>query len=328
MDAKQRAALPKVDLHCHLDGSLSPDFVRKRLGEPILDSNLRAAETCGSLTEYLEKFRLPLSCLQDEEGLHGAAYDLLRAAAAENIRYLEVRFAPQLCLERGLTVRRVLEAVLQGLHDGKADFAVDTNIIVCAMRHMTDEDNLGMLRQARDYLGQGVCAADLAGDENAHPTHAYAALFEQVRRLDMPFVMHAGECGSVQNVCDAIACGARRIGHGIAMQRDPAVQRLCRERGIGVELCPHSNLQTGAATDLSLYPIGQFLRAGVPASVNTDNRTVSGCTISDELELVQQYCGVTDAQVYTLLRNAVVTSFASDDVKHRLLREIAEGESV
>ena len=280
MDAKQRAALPKVDLHCHLDGSLSPDFVRARLGDMIRDSDLRAAETCGSLTEYLEKFRLPLSCLQDEAGLR----------------------------------------------DGKADFAVDANVIVCAMRHMTDTDNLEMLRQARDYLGQGVCAADLAGDENAHPTRAYAALFAQVRRLEIPFVMHAGECGSVQNVRDAIACGARRIGHGIAMQQDPAVQRLCRERGIGVELCPHSNLQTGAATDLSAYPIGQFLRAGVPVSVNTDNRTVSGCTISDEVELVQQHCGVTDAQVYTLLRNAVVTSFAPDEVKHRLLRELAEGE--
>lgn len=319
-------SVPKIDLHCHLDGSLSPAFVRERLESAISDSALQVSDDCSNLTEYLEKFSLPLACMQDEAGLRGAGYDIIRSAAEENVRYIEVRFAPQLCTQQGLSVERVIEAVLQGLEAGQREFQVESQVIVCAMRHLSDEANLDMLRQARNFLGQGVCAVDLAGDESQYPAQMFQTLFMDVKRLGFPFVMHAGECGSVQNVRDAIGYGARRIGHGIAMQDAPALLQLCREREIGVELCPHSNLQTRAVKNLGDYPIGKFLRAGVPVTVNTDNRTVSGCTVTDELIFVQQHCGVTDAQIYTMLRNAVTVSFAEDHIKQRLLRYIVEGE--
>ena len=172
MDYERIKACPKVELHCHLDGSLSPEFVRERLGEQIGISDLQAGEDCRNLAEYLEKFDLPLRCLQDEEGLAAAGYDFLRTAAGENVRYVEVRFAPALCQDQGLTVPQVLEAVLGGLNRGREDFHVEYNVIVCAMRHHSEETNRKMLYAAREFLGAGVCAADLAGNEAAFPTRS------------------------------------------------------------------------------------------------------------------------------------------------------------
>ena len=147
-------------------------------------------------------------------------------------------------------------------------------------------------------------------------------LFEQVRAMGMPFTIHAGECGSVQNIRDAITAGAKRIGHGIAMRGNHELQSFCREQGIGVELCPHSNLQTRAVGSEAEYPLTEFLQAGVPVTINTDNRTVSGCTLTDEMAFVQTEWGVTDEQLWQMTENAVVVSFADDEIKTRLLEKI------
>ena len=322
MKTDQLKQMPKVELHCHLDGSLSPGLIRSLLGRSISDSELMVAPECRSLAEYLEKFSLPLSCMQTVEGLRLAGYDFIRSCAEENVCYAEVRFAPQFSRERGLSEREVIQAVLDGLEQGKKEFGVEYGVIVCAMRHLPEEENLAMLRTASEFLGKGVCAADLAGNEAAYPMSEFMRLFEQVAAMGMPFTLHAGECGSAQNIRDAIAAGAKRIGHGIAMRGDAALQNLCREREIGVELCPHSNLQTRAVASESEYPLIEFLQAGLPVTLNTDNRTVSGCTLTDEYAFVQKEWSVTDAQLWQMTENAVRVSFADQKTKAHLLEKI------
>ena len=313
---------PKVELHCHLDGSLSREFVEERLGRKVSLKELQVDRDCRSLLQYLEKFSLPLACLQDEEGLRGAGYDFIKSVSRENVRYVEVRFAPSLSAHGSLTCGRVIRSLLEGLEQGRRELGTEYNVIVWAMRGHTFEQNLAMLQAAREFLGQGVCGADLAGNEAAYPMADFLELFARAKEMGMPFTIHAGECGSPANIRDAIDAGARRIGHGIAMRGQDELKRLCRQKNIGIELCPVSNLQTKAVESPGDYPLREFLDGGLKVTVNTDNRTVSGSTLSGELELVQELYGISDPEIRRMMENAAEVSFADDSVKQELLRQI------
>ena len=166
-----------------------------------------------------------------------------------------------------------------------------------------------MIRIAREYLGNGVCAADLAGAEAIYPMSEFMELFGQAKKLGMPFTIHAGECGNVQNILDSIEAGALRIGHGIAMRGNSEVQKMIREKGIGVEMCPISNLQTKAVAGPEFYPIREFLDHGALVTVNTDNRTVSNTTMTKELQFIQEHYRITDEEIRLMMINAVDTAF-------------------
>ena len=322
MTRDELVALPKVELHCHLDGSLSRNFIEKRLGRKVSQEELSVSDDCRSLNEYLEKFYLPGQCLMDEEGLREAGYDVLRNMHQENVCYAEVRFAPLLSETSDMDCRKVIEAVIAGMNKGKQDFGVEYGIITCAMRHHSAEENLRMLQIAREYLGDGVCAADLAGAEALYPMSEFMDVFETVKNLGMPFTLHAGECGNVQNIIDSVEAGAGRIGHGIAMRGHRELQSELAKQGIGIEMCPISNLQTKAVQSTAEYPLREFLDAGLKVSINTDNRTVSNTSLAKELEFVQKTYGVSDEEIRKMMQNAVETAFARDDVKERLQKKM------
>jgi adenosine deaminase len=329
MDQDWLLKLPKIDLHCHLDGSMSLELVSSLLEEQgislqhnQLQKELQVEENCPNLLEYLQKFDLPLSCIQTEKGLKLATLDLLKNAALENVKYLEVRFAPMSSMEKGLNCSQVIESVLWGIKEGEAQSGIKASVIVCAMRHYSLEMNLNMLRCAREYLGEGICALDLAGDEFAFPTREYKQLFALAKRLDMPFTIHSGECGSVSNVREAIELGAKRLGHGIALKKDNYLISECREKRIGIEMCPTSNFQTKAVQSREEYPLRQFLGEGLLATINTDNRTVSNTTVTKEFLSLWENTGLEEESIIKLLHNSVDISFASDQVKHELLKEM------
>lgn len=321
--------LPKTDLHCHLDGSMDPNTVftlLKETGFTIdgdqLVKELMVSEDCESLEEYLKRFDLPLRCLQTEAGLKQAAFDLLKNAATENVKYLEVRFAPMSSALKGLGCKQIIESVLRGIQAAEQQWDIKASVIVCAMRHYSKAQNEQMLYCAREYLGEGVCALDLAGDEGAFPTKDFRELFQLAKRLDMPFTIHSGECGSILNVEEAINLGAKRLGHGIALSKDSNLMKQCRDKRIGIELCPTSNFQTKAVTAWEEYPLRQFLKEGLLATVNTDNRTVSNTTITKELTKLKENMGITEDEIRRLLINSIEISFAADDIKHSLIGEM------
>ena len=319
----------RVELHCHLDGSLSVDFVdnmlRKQgifLERKELEKKLRVKPDCTSLTEYLEKFALPLLCLQTKEGLEQAAYELVMDAAKDELAYIEVRFAPMLSTDKGLTCEEVIDSVVRGLKKGERESGTYAYAIVCAMRHHSLEQNMEMLLAAKPFVGKGVCALDLAGDESAFPTSLFRELFIQAKEWDIPFTIHSGECGSVDNIREAIALGAGRLGHGIALEKSPELRQLCKEKGIGIEMCPTSNLQTKAVDRLDSYPLKQFLDEGLLVSVHTDNRTVSGTTMEQEEKLVKERLQISDEMWLKCTKNAIQTAFASEEIKEELMRRI------
>ena len=319
-----------IDLHCHLDGSLSPGCIRalaKTAGITLPDSEkglrscLQVEPGCRSLKEYLEKFDLPLSCLISEESFETAAYDVMAQGAGEHTIYMEIRFAPLLSAVEGLTSRQIVESVLRGLKKAEESFQIKGNIILCAMRHMPWEKNMEIVELAREYLGQGVCAIDLAGDEAAFPVLGQKRVFEEAR-LGIPFTIHAGECSSAESIQNAVELGAKRIGHGIAMAGNKDAIRLCRQREIGIEMCPTSNLQTKAVPSMGQYPFREFWEEGLLVTVNTDNRTVSGTTVTQELEALEQAGYLLPEERKQLMQNAAKASFADNAVKDWMLEKI------
>ena len=322
MTTEERKKLPKIELHCHLDGSLSRRFFEAKLGRKVEERELRLSEGCRSLSEYLDKFRLPLACLQDAEGLAAAGYDILRTMREENVRYAEIRFAPLSSVTPEMGVRQVIEALLRGLDRGREEFDVAWNVIVCAMRHQSEEENYRMFRTAREFLGAGICAADLAGAEAQYPMSEFMELFGKVKKMGMPFTIHAGECGNAENIADAVRAGAARIGHGIAMRGRRDIQEIIKNRGIGIEMCPISNLQTKAVESPAAYPLREFLERGLAVTINTDNRTISGTSMTKELEFVGTTYGVSDEEILSCMKNAVKVSFADDTLKEKLYREL------
>ena len=319
----------RIELHCHLDGSLNVDFVdtilRKQginIERKELEEKLKVKPDCTSLTEYLEKFDLPLQCLQTKEALEQAAYELVMDAAKDDVAYIEVRFAPMLSTEKGLTCTEVIDSVVHGLKKGERESGTYAYAIVCAMRHHSLEQNLEMLKATKPFVGKGVCALDLAGDESAFPTSLFRELFLQAKEWQIPFTIHSGECGSVDNIREAIALGAKRLGHGIALEKSPELRQLCKEKGIGIEMCPTSNLQTKAVKGLDGYPLKQFLEEDLLVSVHTDNRTVSGTTMEQEEKLVKERLQISEEMWLQCTRNAIQTAFASDEIKEELMRRM------
>lgn len=327
--------LPKVELHCHLDGSI-PLQVLKELcvmghvtvpgDEKEFRSLAEAGDNCESLTEYLKAFELPLSCLGTEESFLRASYAVAAEAARENVRYMEIRFAPLLSETSAFAAERIIEACAEGLQKACEDTGIYASLILCGMRHFSAADNYRTLDLGKRYLGKGVCGVDLAGDESEYQNELFLEYFKKAGKMDIPLTVHAGECKRVQNIELAVENGAKRIGHGIAMRGNYELQELLCKKGIGVELCPGSNLQTGAVASAEEYPFREFLKNGVKISVNTDNRTVTNTTMIKELKFLDTHFGLSAEDAGRLMMNAIETSFAGNSVKEIVRKEISQWE--
>ena len=322
MFEKEILNMPKIDLHCHLDGSMTKKGIEKILEREVGISELQVSLECRSLAEYLEKFDLPLECIQTPEGLKESSKEFLLNLQGDNVKYVEVRFAPQLSITRGMNCTTVMEAVLEGLKAAKEQCGIYYQVIACMMRHHSEETNLSMLKDCREFLGEGLCAVDLAGDEAGFPTRNFYELFQCAKKLDYPFTIHAGECGSVQSILDAVEMGARRIGHGIAMKGIPEVQKELAKKHIGVEMCPISNYQTKALRPGEVYPIREFANAGVPVTVNTDNRTVSNTSLGKEMKFLWEQFGISVEELYQYQKNALEAAFCDELMKHEVWKTL------
>ncbi|MCQ4022457.1 MULTISPECIES: adenosine deaminase [unclassified Ruminococcus] len=320
-----------TDLHLHLDGSLPIKTIIKlaRLqnitlpseDEKTLKKYLTVSPSAQSLNDYLKCFDLPLELLQSCGAVELSVYELICELTRQGIIYSEIRFAPQLHTRRGCTQRKIIEAAIKGLEKAERDFNTKSNLILCAMRGGSDEDNLLTVRLAAEYLNCGVCALDLAGAEALYKTELYSGVFALAKQLDIPFTIHAGEADGAQSVKAAVDFGARRIGHGVAAVNDVELMYEVKRKNITIECCTTSNLQTRAVASLSQHPIKEFFRLGINVTVNTDNMTVSDTTIDKELSILSEI--IPDISRETLMRNAINAAFLSEKEKAELLEKIS-----
>lgn len=320
-----------IDLHLHLDGSLPIKTVLKLAklqnialpgeDEATLRKYLAVSPSAKSLNDYLRCFDLPLMLLQSCEAVKIALYELICELKEQGIIYSEIRFAPQLHTKCGCTQREIIEAAITGLDKAQKNFNTKSNLILCAMRGGSEEDNLLTVSLAAEYLGNGVCAVDLAGAEALYKTELYRNVFSLSARLCVPFTIHAGEADGVQSVKTAIEFGARRIGHGVAAVDDDELLDEIKRKNISIECCLTSNLQTKAVSKLENHPIKDFLRLGINATINTDNMTVSDTTVEKELSLLSDIAPEISRK--TLMRNAVNAAFLSDNERAELMRRMS-----
>ena len=316
-----------IDLHLHFDGSLSLDTV-KRLAqmqgvalpenEKIIEM-LTVGNNCSNLAQYLEKFEFPLSLLQNEGAIEEGMYLLCKELVAENCIYAEIRFAPQLHTRNGLTQDSVAAAAIRGFERSK----LLGGLILCCMRgNDNKEQNLITVEIANKYLGSGVLAIDLAGNEAAFPTGDFEEIFAKARRFSIPFTVHAGEADGAESVKKAIELGAARIGHGVRSLEDEEVVMTLANKKIPLELCPTSNLNTAIFSDINQYPIRRLMNKGVIVTVNSDNRSVSDTTALRDMNIVKKAFGLSDEEEKQMLINAVSSAFCTDEVKQKLLEVI------
>lgn len=322
------------DLHLHLDGSASAEFLfhQAQKDHVVLPADTKEAllpflsveASCRSLNEYLQKFDLPLSVLQTEDAIEGCVYDLLSRLSALGLSGAEIRFAPQLHQQKGLPMEAVIEAAISGLKKGIREFPIKSGLILCCMRTPGGRDlnqnivyqknwekNKQTVELAKHYLGKGVLALDLAGAEALYATDLFENLFRRAASLDVPFTIHAGEAAGAESIWKALGYGAARIGHGVRCVEDDRLVEALIQKQIPLEMCPTSNLQTKAVPDIIAHPILSLLDAGVCVTVNTDNMTVSNTTLPAEFELLTAKLGMTNKQKKQLMQNAEKASFLS-----------------
>ena len=339
---------PKVLLHDHLDGGLRPATVldlAERAGyrelpadEPVaLADWFRTAAHSGSLERYLQPFAHTVAVMQTAEALHRVAYECVRDLAADAVVYAEVRFAPELHLAGGLTLPPVVEAVLAGFADGQQDAAaagtpIVVRTLVTAMRHAAR--SLDIAELAIDYRDRGVCGFDIAGAEAGHPPTRHLDAFEHIREYNGHSTIHAGEAFGLPSIHEALAfCGADRLGHGVRIVDDITegadgghrlgrLAALVRDNRVPLELCPSSNVQTGAVPSIAEHPFDLLARLRFRVTVNTDNRLMSDTTMSREmLRLVETFgYGWADLQRFTI--NAMKSAFYPFDQRLDLIDDV------
>ena len=321
-----------VDLHLHVDGSMTPADVLElaRVGGvslPTYDIEelrgmLEVPKHGLSLRAYLDRFRLPLAVMQTRRTISLSVSRLIRRLDAAGLIYAELRFAPQQHTAGGLTQAEVVEAAIEGLNESISS-GFKAQLILCCMRGSGNEEaNRETARLAALWLGKGVCAADLAGAEADFPTAGYAGLCAYMREIGVPFTIHAGEAVGPESVMLALDYGASRIGHGIRCYNDPLSKARLREMGVPLEICPTSNLDTRAlpsVTRFEDYPIQDFIRDGVTVTINTDNMAVSATTLAAEFSGLMGGLQLSESDAVQCVRNAVAAAFLPEAEKNALL---------
>jgi adenosine deaminase len=334
--------LPKAVLHDHLDGGLRPATLvelAEQAGHTLPTTDPQAladwyyeAANSGDLVRYIATFEHTLAVMQTREGLLRTAEEYVLDLAEDGVVYGEVRYAPELMVKGGLTLPEVVETVQEGLAAGMAKAAakgtpVRVGTLLSAMRMFDRSREIAGLAVA--FRDAGVAGFDIAGAEDGFPPADHLAAFEHLRLESVPFTIHAGEAYGLPSIHQALqVCGAQRIGHGVRITEDIVDGKLgrlagwVRDRRIALEMCPTSNLQTGAASSIAGHPITALKDLGFRVTLNTDNRLVSGTTMTREMSLLVEEAGWTVDDLRTVTVNAVKSAFIPFDERNALIRDV------
>ena len=314
--------LPKVELHLHLDCSLSYAAVSRLDHSVSLEEYQRefvAPPRCTSLADFLTRAPRGFRLMQDEAALALVVEDVFEQLAADGVVYTEIRFAPLLHMERGLKPAEVVAAVDRATEACIRSSGIEARLILCTLRHYDQEQGLATAQLVQDFRGSRIAALDIAGDEAGHAIDAHLAAFRFAMDHGLHRTAHAGEARGADSVWETLrAFRPTRIGHGVRSIEDPKlVEHLRRER-IHLEVCPTSNIQTGISRNYAEHAVDALYRAGVPLSISTDTRTITNVTLTDEYRSLEEHFGWTPADLATCNQAAVDAAFADEPVKSGL----------
>ena len=336
--------VPKVELHDHLDGGLRPQTIIElgaTYGIPIPSEDPQElaqwfARGCvqKSLPLYLETFAVTVAVLQTPEALRRVATEAVEDLAADNVVYAEIRFAPILHTEKGMSMEAVVEAVLDGMDEGKRRTGMSYGLILCSLRNQDPALSLEVAKLAVAYRFRGVVGFDLAGDESGHPPKRHIDAFQYIRNQNFNITIHAGEGFGLESIWQAIqVCGAHRIGHGTRLIDDMMISgtkiekmgslaHFIQDRRIPIEMCLSSNVGTGAAPDFASHPFNIFFHNNYRVFLSVDNRLMSDTTLSKEMEIASEHYGLTLRDLEKITVNAMKSAFIHHNDKIRIIFDV------
>ncbi|MDD3966025.1 MAG: adenosine deaminase [Candidatus Neomarinimicrobiota bacterium] len=324
-------AFPKIDLHCHLDGSVRPETIRELAEQNNIELPYKDPESLTrylhcedsvSLPDYLKRFDITLSVMQDPQSVERVAYELCEDAAAENVRWLEVRYSPILHIKKGMKTMDNLEAVIRGMRRAERDFGIRGGVIICGMRSYDPAISIELAELAVAYKNRGVIGFDLAGPEENYPAKAHEEAFRLVLKNNVNITIHAGEAYGPESIHQAVHyCGAHRIGHGTHLPEDGGLMNYINDHRICLEICLTSNIQTKSVRSIKNHPFKFFRDYGLRLSLNTDNRLMSNTSVTNELYLAYQsfHLDIED------IKSIIIDGFKSAFIHHRERKEMVIG---
>jgi adenosine deaminase len=343
VDLEDIRRAPKVLLHDHLDGGLRPQTIVELADAngygalPTTDASelatwMRRGADRKDLVLYLETFAHTVGVMQTADALARVARECAEDLADDGVVYAEVRFAPELHLSRGLSLDAIVEAVVGGFADGSAGRPITVRTLVTAMR--TAARSLEIAELAVRWRDRGVVGFDIAGAEAGFPPTRHLDAFEHVQRENFHLTIHAGEAFGLPSIWEALQiCGAERLGHGVRIVDDVGVTAdgdatlgrlaaLVRDRRIPLELCPTSNVHSGAAASIADHPIGLLSRLGFRVTLNTDNRLMSATSMTQEMAQVVEAFGWGWDELYRITSNGIKSAFLPFDERAAILRDV------
>jgi adenosine deaminase len=324
--------LPKTDLHVHLDGSVRPatlvDLAAERgVALPETDPAALAAhmdvQGARDLLDYLSRFDITLSVMQDAPALERIAFELAEDAAAESIRYMEVRFSPVLHIQDDINLEEVVDATLRGLRLAEAEHPIRTGLIVCGIRNMSPRTSLELADLTVQFKHHGVVAFDLAGAEYNNPAKMHREAFYRIGNANVAATIHAGEAYGPESIHQALHyCNANRIGHGTRLFEDPDLMQYVNDFRIPLEICLTSNVQTRAVEGFASHPLRLYYDEGLVVTLNTDNRLMSATTVTDEYWRAHQHLGFTWDELARIAVYGFESAFLPYQQKRALVDEV------
>ena len=318
--------LPKVELHQHLDCSLSYEVVKKikpQISYKQYQESFIAPTKCNNLADYIKRAVKGFELMQTKEELRLVTLDLIKQLKRDNIIYAEIRFAPLQHIFKGLKPNEVVEVVNQATEEGSKKYGVEIGIILCTLRHFTEAQSLETAELVKKYYGTHIVGFDIAADEAGFPIDNNIKAFEMMRQFGIPCTAHAGEAKGAESVWETLLnFHPQRIGHGVRSIEDSALLTYLKNNNIHLEVCPTSNIQTNVFDKIENHSLNQIYKSGVSMSINTDCRTISNITLNSEYQLVKNIFNWNLEQFKKCNLEAIDHSFASQQVKDQIRNKI------
>ena len=320
------SGLPKVELHLHLDTSLSYEVVRQLLPDLTFDefqARFCIKGKCNGLTDFLERTKPALQLMQTAENLEMITLDIYRQLAADQVLYAEIRFSPLLHLEGGLSAEQVCEAVIRGVEAGKEKYGVEGGLIFCTLRHFDSGQSIACVQLASTYMGAHVLGFDIASDEAGFPIDAHIAAFQYAHSKGVPCTAHGGEARGAESMWEILEnFHPQRIGHGVRCIEDIRLMHFLRDNRIHLEVCPSSNITLNIIENMEDHPVDKLYREAISIGINTDGRTIFDLTLGEEYDRIASTFNWTSEDFLHCNLEAIRHAFCSDTVKKKVTEKL------
>jgi len=323
--------LPKVELHLHLDCSLSYKVVKQLRPETTVDEyqeSFVAPPKCTDLADYITRAIKGIELMQTPDELRLVTLDLFEQLKADNVIYAEIRFAPLQHLEKGLKSEEVVQIVNDAVTEGTQQTGIPVGIILCTLRHYSEAQSLATVRLVEQFLGTNVVGFDIAADEAGFPIDNHTAAFAYAHERGINCTAHAGEAKGAESVWETLThFHPARIGHGVRAVEDSSLLTFLKENSIHLEICPTSNIQTNVFASIADHAVDNIYQSGVSMSINTDARTISDVTLTDEYRTLERVFGWQKSHFLHCNREAITHAFTTESIKVSVREKLESGYS-